>query len=377
MFFLFVFIFWITLNSYVGVRCWQALSLPSSFKIPYIIPVILLALAMPVSMMIRGTLSPEWSGMLQTISSTWMILLVYAALFFLFFDLLRLLNHWFHIFPKVVTGHYILVKRICFAVSSLALVLILWQGNRKFNRPVMEQLNITTTKSLGKDKQLNVIFFSDSHLNSLTNPKQLQKYVDMINAQKYDLVLIGGDFTDGDPTAWTQQGFDKILQQIQARYGTYVSFGNHEYHSGIEESSEFTRKVGFVPLRDEIRYVGSDSSVVVIGRDDRTNSHRATVEDLLKNIDKDKYVIVLDHQPADLQAVAKAGADLLLSGHTHDGQIFPLTALIHLMWEVAYGYEKIDNTDIYVSSGLAAWGPKYRIGSQSEVVKIEIMNPVH
>ncbi|MDL2308053.1 metallophosphoesterase [Bacteroidales bacterium OttesenSCG-928-C03] len=374
MFFLLVVIFWGGLNSYVGVRCWQALSISPSWKIPYIIFVVLLAISMPVSMMIREKLSPDLSGVLQTISGTWMILLVYAALFFLFFDLLRLLNHWFHIFPNFVTGNYLIAKRIAFAVSAVILVVVLWLGNRKFNNPAMEELLITTSKSLGDKGELNIVFFSDLHLNSLTKEKQLQKYVDMINQQPYDMVLIGGDFTDGDHTVWTKRGFDKILRQLHPQYGTYVSYGNHEYYVGVEESADFIRQAGFVPLRDETQYIAPDNSVVIVGRDDRTNSRRQSAENLLKNIDKDKYIVVLDHQPADLHAVSQAGADLLLCGHTHDGQIFPLTALIHLMWEVAYGHERIDNTDVYVSSGLALWGPKYRIGSQSEMVRIRVVS---
>lgn len=374
MFFLFVIIFWATLNSYVGVRCWQALSLPASFKIAYIILVVLFALSMPISMMIREKLSPDFSGILQTITGTWMILLVYSALFFLFFDLLRLVNHWFHLFPDFITHHYVLTKRICFVVSTLILGLILGLGNRKFNNPSIEQLTLTTTKNLGDKEELNIIFFSDLHLNSLTKEKQLQKYVDMINSQNYDLVLVGGDFTDGDHTVWKERGFEKILQQIKAQYGTYVSFGNHEYYTGIEESRAFIKEAGFISLQDEYRYIGADSSLVVVGRDDRTNSKRESAGNLLKSIDKDKYIIVLDHQPAELQSVARAGADLLLCGHTHDGQIFPLTALIHLMWDVAYGHAKIEGTDVYVSSGLALWGPKYRIGSQSEIVHITIKN---
>lgn len=372
MFFLFVLIFLIAITSYVGIRSWQALTLPPSFKIVFIIGFVLLALSMPITMMIRENLSPEVSGVLQTISTTWMILLVYATLYFLFFDLLRLLNHWFHIFPNLVVSNYIMAKRICFGVSVLSLVLILWLGNRKFNNPVMEELTLTTSKSLGKEKEINILYFSDLHLNSLTNKKMLQRYVDMINQQDYDLVLVGGDFMDGDHEAWTKHGFDKILQEIKPRYGAYSVLGNHEYYTGIIESLEFMKLAGFVPLRDQSCYVGSDASVVVVGRDDRTNQNRKSVDNLLKDIDNDKYIIVLDHQPGELQQVAQANADLLLCGHTHNGQIFPLTALIHLMWEVAYGYEKIGNTDVFVSSGLALWGPKFRIGSQSEMVRITV-----
>lgn len=159
MFFILVFVLWAALNSYVFIRIWQALSIPPGFKIFYIAVAVLVALSMPLTMMLRENLSPGWSGTLQMISGTWMIILVYAALLFLFFDILRAVNYFVHFFPEVITGNYVLAKRILFSVGVLTVAIILAAGHWKFNHPQIARLELTTEKPLGPRWESGTDFF--------------------------------------------------------------------------------------------------------------------------------------------------------------------------------------------------------------------------
>ena len=374
MFFIFVLLFWTAVSIYIFSRIWQAMALPAGCKIIYIIITIFLSISLPVGMILREKLSPDFSGVVQSIGGTCMIAIVYALLFVLFFDLLRLINHWTSFFPDMIVQHYIVTKRICLAVSVVAVTTILAIGHWRFNHPQITRLDISTSKSLGDDMQLDILFFSDLHLGSLVSEKQLDYYVDLINKEHCDIVLIGGDLADGDHKTWIERKFAEKLQKIEARYGVFSVVGNHEYYNGLEESVALMQNAGFITLIDNHHYTGSNNAVAVVGRDDRTNMKRLSSDKLLNTIDKEKYTIVLDHQPAELTQVQQAGADLLLCGHTHNGQMFPLTALIHLMWDVAYGHAKREQMDIFVSSGIGLWGPQYRIGSSSELVHIRVKN---
>ena len=118
-------------------------------------------------------------------------------------------------------------------------------------------------------------------------------------------------------------------------------------------------------LRDSVAIV---DGVNIIGRDDRTNEHRLSLQQLIANADPQNYTILLDHQPYHLEEAENAGVDFQFSGHTHDGQVWPISWLTKMMYEKSFGYIKKDNTDYYISSGMGIWGAKFRIGTRSEYI---------
>jgi len=113
-----------------------------------------------------------------------------------------------------------------------------------------------------------------------------------------------------------------------------------------------------------------DSSFYIIGREDRSTPSRKTISELVKNLDKTKPLILLDHQPFHLEEAEDNNIDFQFSGHTHNGQFVPGVFFVNKMYELGYGFMKKGNTNYYVSSGLGLWGPQYRIGTQSELVVI-------
>ena len=145
----------------------------------------------------------------------------------------------------------------------------------------------------------------------------------------------------------------------------YACMGNHEFYTGVPEAKQFYKDAGIRLLIDEAAVI--DSSIAVIGRDDRSNMRRKPIKDLMKD-DSSLFTIVLDHQPYHLDRTEKAGVDFQLSGHTHRGQVWPISWVTDHIYECSWGSHQRGKTQFYVSSGLGIWGGKFRIGTQSEYV---------
>jgi predicted MPP superfamily phosphohydrolase len=152
----------------------------------------------------------------------------------------------------------------------------------------------------------------------------------------------------------------------------YACLGNHEFYSGVPGAKQFYKDAGIHLLIDEAAVI--DSSIVIIGRDDRTNMRRKPIKELVTTTTHhlppttQHYSIVLDHQPYNLDRAEAAGVDFQLSGHTHRGQVWPISWITDRVYECSWGSHQRGNTQFYVSSGIGIWGGKFRIGTQSEYV---------
>lgn len=311
------------------------------------------AFSLFLSIGLRDTMTPDWiSRTMYRTGSVWMAFLLYMVLSLIVLDLVRL----------VVPA---LGEPFPYALAFVTILLIC--GNINYHRPKTEHIDITLDKQYGKDN-LKIVAVSDVHLGHGTGPGTLRKYVDMINAQSPDLVAIAGDLIDNSVKPLLNRPFDKELARIAAP--VYMVPGNHEYISGIARCSEYLTRTGINLLRDSV--ISLPEGIQIIGRDDRSNPDRLSLETLMSRIDKEKPVIVLDHQPYDLAKTDSLKVDLQISGHTHAGQMWPLTHIVEGMYEQGHGYRKWDHSHIWVSSGLSLWGPPFRIGSRSDMAVITI-----
>jgi predicted MPP superfamily phosphohydrolase len=243
-------------------------------------------------------------------------------------------------------------------------------GNYQFNHPQIVDMDLAVEHPR-HNKQLNIVAASDIHLGNSIDINMLRKYVQMINAEQPDIVLLLGDITDRSASPLTEQNMKSVLETIHAPLGVYAIRGNHEFYSGKpDEIAGYLKSSGIHVLIDSVQLV--DNSFYIIGRDDKTNTNRKSLEEITKNLDPNLPKILLDHQPYNLETAEQNGIDLQLSGHTHNGQFFPGNFLTGLLFEQAHGYLKKGKTHYYISSGLGIWGPQYRIGTQSELVKIRL-----
>lgn len=192
----------------------------------------------------------------------------------------------------------------------------------------------------------------------------------MINEQNPDMILIGGDLIDNSVVPLYAENMAEELSKLRAPLGIYMVPGNHEYISGIKESIRFIENTPITLLRDSVLTL--PNGMQLIGRDDRSNKSRRSLQDLMKKVEKDKPILLLDHQPYGLTESEAAGIDLQFSGHTHRGQVWPMSLVTDYLYEQSHGYRQWGNSHIYVSSGLSLWGPPFRIGTESEMVVFQL-----
>ena len=204
---------------------------------------------------------------------------------------------------------------------------------------------------------------SDLHLGYHNSRNEFAKWVDKLNAEQPDLILIAGDVIDISIRPLIEEGTAEEFRRLKAPI--YACLGNHEYYSGEPLAQKFFDEAKIKLLRDKAVV---DNDICIVGRDDRTNPLRMSVRKLMQQADTSKYIILLDHQPYHLELAERAGVDFLFSGHTHHGQVWPISWITDAIYECAYGTHQRGNTQYYVSSGIGIWGGKFRIGTQSEYV---------
>ncbi|HNW57715.1 MAG TPA: metallophosphoesterase, partial [Bacteroidales bacterium] len=192
---------------------------------------------------------------------------------------------------------------------------------------------------------------------------------------KPDMVLLLGDIVDGEIGPVLRGDMLQYFNSPDCADGLFAVTGNHEFIGGGNRTIPYIESKGIRILKDEM--ITLAGGIQLIGRVDR-DSHRfyhkerQSLEDLMKSADTSRPVILLDHQPYNLSETAKYGVDLQLSGHTHNGQMWPLNYITSMIYELSYGYMKKGNTNFIVSSGYGLWGPRVRSGSRSEVVVINL-----
>lgn len=242
---------------------------------------------------------------------------------------------------------------------------------------------ITTQKPVGS---LRVALIADSHIGTTFSGTEFAEQLQRIEDQNPDVLVIAGDYVDESTSRKDMEDACRALGQMHTTYGIYYVLGNHDwgYYTNRRDFSgedlvAALEENGVTVLQDEVAVI--DDRFTILGRKDAsqelyTGQPRETMEALMKKAEGGTYTIVLDHQPRDYDAQAAAGADLVLSGHTHGGQFFPLAQLmdkLHLGGnDLVYGHKQMEHTDFIVTSGISDWTLKFRTGCGSEFVIVNI-----
>lgn len=261
--------------------------------------------------------------------------------------------------------------------SVLLTILYLGYGFYLAHHVVETKYVVETNKNIGVNS-FRIVQLSDSHIGATMNGNKFISYMEKINEESPDIVVITGDFVDDDTTFKDMKKACTGLGKLKTKYGVYFVYGNHD--KGYFNTRDFNDKDlrrelkenNVVILEDESLLVAD--SIYLIGRQDRSVLNRASIQDLTKDLDKNKYMIVLDHQPNDYGNELQAGVDLVLSGHTHGGQFFPLGPLGVLFGfnDAYYGLEKREDTTFIVNSGIGDWAIQFKTGTISEYGIIDI-----
>lgn len=236
--------------------------------------------------------------------------------------------------------------------------------------PVIRHVTVQIDKPLAKPIRLGMV--SDLHLGWLVGNRELATLTDLVKQQKIELLLMPGDILDDNTNYYESKQMKPFMQALVKAVpkGVYATLGNHDLFGHEKAISEALTQAGVKVLVDETTLV--DNQLYIAGRlDDLVRSRLATQDIIPKNVDKP--LILLDHRPSQINDNVQLPIDLQVSGHTHNGQIFPANFIVKYLNRVAYGHEKINNTHVIVSSGYGFWGVPLRLGSQSELWVIDMV----
>lgn len=239
---------------------------------------------------------------------------------------------------------------------------------------------IDTSKNV---EPIRIVQIADSHLGVTLNKDTFPKEVEKIKSLNPDIVVITGDYVDDSSSLDDVTAASEALSTINCKYGVFYSFGNHDkgmMSNNRGYDADKLRKIlesnNIKVLEDDV--VTLDNEYIIIGRADASNKGRKSIQDLVNTINPEEYnkdySIVLDHQPNDYENEANAKVDLVLSGHTHGGQLLPINRIGEYIGanDKTYGHEKIYDTDFIVTSGISAWAIRFKTGTQSEIVVFDV-----
>ena len=346
----------LVMQGFVSWHVWRMLPFSTPVKL-IVLVLMLLALACMVLQFKSDSLPLGMATAMYEIGNSWLIIMFYLLMAFLVLDIGRLV----HLVPATwLRGNAI----TSLLLTGLMLVTFI-AGNIHYHNKQRQEINLTTDKHL--ERPLKIVMLSDLHAGFHNSRAEVGRWVNMINAEKADLILIAGDMIDGNVRPLLAQGTAEELQRLNAP--TIACLGNHEYITGIDKAMNLLEQTGIRILRDKSISIGD---VTIIGRDDRSNRSRKSVARLMQGVTRGDYIILLDHQPFNLAEAEQNGVDLQLSGHTHRGQVWPLNWVTKKMYECDYGQWRKGKTDYYVSSGMGIWGGKFRIGTDSEYAVITV-----
>ena len=267
-------------------------------------------------------------------------------------------------------SHAIIILIVtCYAVLGI------WNARN----PVVTEYHLKTEKLLPDglvDGKLEIIMVSDIHIGALVKGERLSRMVDKINLLGGDMVLIAGDLLDRGLELWEPENLHKSFSHLKAPMGVWAVPGNHDYFSG--QLLEFRDKLADCGVSMLLCEFADLNGIRIIGRSDFTVSRygqkRKPLSELTESADRNRLLIVMDHQPLNLGEAERAGIDLQVSGHTHHGQIWPASIITGRMFENDYGLLYKGNSAFIVSSGYGTWGPSLRVGTKSEIVRIVLTN---
>lgn len=371
-FFLIVFSIYFIGNAYIFYKGYNLLPPVREKRILYTVIFILAAAAFIVAKFLESRHSSVLTDVLNIIGGFWMAFLLYGFIFFLLSDIAALI---LRISGVLNSSNIIHFRKWAFlATTSISSVLIIG-GFINAVIPVVKKYDITINKNAGEVKTLKIAAVSDIHLGSIIRKRSIRKLSEKLEEIKPDVVFLLGDIVDGEIGPVLRGDLLKHFVMPHTVDGLFAITGNHEFIGGGSRTIPYIESKGIRVLKDE--KVVLPGGIQLIGRLDRDSrryfgKERAPLSELVRDTDPALPVIVLDHQPFNLGEAEQNGVDLQMSGHTHNGQLWPLNYLTKRMYELSYGYLQKNRTQYIVSSGFGLWGPRVRSCSRSEIVLVNV-----
>ena len=348
-------------QAFVTWRCWQLMPFPVWGRaVVALLMWVCFALFFLALMPKLDTLPYAASTLIYNVGTSWVIMMFYLFLLFVVLSLLQ----GFHLMPRELMKNSL--EGTLFVTVLMVAVFV--YGYHHYTDKHREPLALLTDKTVMQPGKLfRIIMTSDWHLGYHNRRTELARWIDMLNAENPDIILVAGDIIDRSLRPLEEEKMYEEFRRLKCPI--VACLGNHEYFAGERSSQHFYEAAGIRLLRDDVMEWGP---LCIIGRDDRTNDQRAPLAELMRRANNRKYTILLDHQPYHLEEAEQANIDFQFSGHTHYGQVWPASWITDALYECAFGSHQRGDTQYYVSSGLGIWGGKFRIGTRSEYVVADL-----
>ncbi|MFA6003563.1 MAG: metallophosphoesterase [Elusimicrobiota bacterium] len=327
--------------------------------------VVLIAVSFPLSMYwLRNSHSPL-PGWFAYLSYIWLGLSLIWLTCAVSGDLLALAARLRGAAPGSRVGPAILLAGAA-GLSLLAL------GNAA-HPPRVTRLDLDLDRLPRTLEGFKIVQLSDLHLGVTVPLARFARIAGQVNALDPDLIVLTGDLLDPGRLDAAQAA--AIGRSLKARAGKFGVLGNHEFYHGIAAAADCYASCGARLLRNEVAVL--PEGLQIAGFDDLQAGRvgRAAIDEVLGRLDPDRPSLVLSHQPGIGDAAAAHGVGLVLSGHTHAGQIFPFTLAVRAVHKYFHGLYRLGRTTLYVTSGTGQWGPPMRLFTRSEIVLITLHSP--
>lgn len=341
----------------VTVGAWLYFAFPQvGWKIPVVLAPAALTLAIRFSMEYTRTHWGAWEGWAYYLSYTWGGLVFLAFCICALCALVQWALFFFHVNARAWLGP------VSVGLMALVSAMAIYGGA---SSPRVKRVAVSVPGA----PKMKIVLLSDSHLGLGVSLKRFDKAMNTLEAEKPDVLLVLGDVFEYGPH---RRAYAERLAQADIPLGVYGVFGNHEYYVGYENSKQFFKDAGITLLENETAELPGGVQVAGV-KDVRTaRVSKKDVENLLAKTDKSRPLIYLSHTPLYAEEAASGGADLMFSGHTHNGQIFPFNYLVRLQFPRVYGLFDVDGMKFYITSGMFYWGVPLRFLAPAEIPVIEV-----
>ncbi len=363
------------INYYIFSRGLRTFEPGNPLRTWYIIGFILLSASFFLGRVLEKVYLSYVSDLFTWAGSFWLAAMLYLFLIVLVSDIVRLTDYFFPFLHHA--NNLLFIQKPYLITISVAVTVFftVLAGHINAISPVIREINIKTGISNQERQSMTIAMASDIHLGTIVGKKRIEKIVDKINSVDADIILLAGDIVDEDLAPVIRQNLGQTLSQLNAPLGVYAVTGNHEYIGGAKEAVAYLTNHGINILSDTA--IKLFDNIYLAGREDFESRRfdgikRKSIQSILQHVSDGSFTIMMDHQPVAITEASEAGVGLLLCGHTHHGQLWPLNYVTDAVFLNSYGLRQFGRTLVYVSNGVGSWGPPVRIGNRPEIVKITL-----
>lgn len=346
---------------------------------------IALVFLFPAQRVVLRAVPRSWGVALSTVIWFWVGFATYLFFWTVVFDVARVVRSFYQRMRATPReAHPVSPERRLFLSRAVAGGALMSSGAmsgygfwRAFEPAQLTEMPIRLPKLPKALDGMTILHLTDLHISHILRRPFVADLVRRTNALKPDLVAITGDLIDGEVDQLAEAVAP--LRDLKSRYGTFFVTGNHDYYWGDVQWAEALNRMGINVLRNRLVRVGdAGASVDLVGVDDwgarnLRPGRGYNLERAIAGRNPDRASVLLAHEPANFETAATSGMDLQLSGHTHGGQLFPMTAMVRMRWKYNRGLYTHGAGQLYVSRGIGFWGPPLRVGSDPEIVKIILL----